>query len=86
MQELLAEARRETIRIYATGAPYACKEALRENGYRWSSGEDGCERAWFKDVEKGALLASERACLTEILGPLQTPNCLWITAWNRFVP
>lgn len=47
---LLESARRRTARIWASGAPFDAKELLKLRGYRWSNGDDGRPRAWFKEV------------------------------------
>jgi DNA polymerase-3 subunit epsilon len=41
-------AHRESVRIWATGAPFETKDLLRERGYRWNDGRDGRPKAWHK--------------------------------------
>lgn len=54
-----------TFRVWATGAPFDAKDALKASGYRWNDGTDGRPKAWNKDVVGGTLLAQERAWLLE---------------------
>jgi len=49
-KQLLENARKATWRIWASYAPFDLKDALRERGYRWSSGGNGTLRAWFIDI------------------------------------
>lgn len=39
---------RESVRIWATGAPFSTKDALSVSGYRWNDGRDGRPKAWHK--------------------------------------
>jgi len=50
---LLETARKPTVRIWATEAPYDMKEALKARGYRWSDGLSGAPKAWWTDVDEG---------------------------------
>jgi len=47
---LLDNARATTIRLYAAGAPFEAKDALKGRAYRWSDGSSGARRAWWKDL------------------------------------
>ena len=51
---LLENARATTIRIFAAGAPFEAKDALKGRAYRWSDGSRGARRAWWKDVSQSA--------------------------------
>jgi len=51
LEILLDRARRAQHRIWANGAPFACKEALRKRGYRWNDGTDGRPKSWYIDVD-----------------------------------
>lgn len=51
---LLDTARRATIRIWAEYRPFEMKDALKQRGYAWSSGDDGRPKAWFIDVPEDA--------------------------------
>ncbi len=59
MSTLLNSVRRKTSRVWALGAPFATKDRLKARGYRWSGGEDGKPKAWWRDVSQGDL-ESER--------------------------
>jgi DNA polymerase-3 subunit epsilon len=51
---LLENARATTIRLYAAGAPFEAKDALKGRAYRWSDGSGGARRAWWRDVPQSA--------------------------------
>lgn len=51
MAQVLRAAGQPASRVYALGAPYEVKDRLKTRGYRWSTGDDGCPRAWHRDVE-----------------------------------
>ena len=53
--ELLKNARRASVRIWAEDAPFEHKDALRGRGYRWSDGANGSRRAWWTDVDEDAV-------------------------------
>jgi DNA polymerase-3 subunit epsilon len=53
--ELLTNARKASVRIWAEGAPFEHKDALRARGYRWSDGSNGSRRAWWTDVGEDAV-------------------------------
>jgi DNA polymerase-3 subunit epsilon len=61
---LLANARQRVFRIWALEAPIACKDLLKQRGYRWNRGEDGRPRAWYRDVDRD-LVAEEETFLAE---------------------
>ena len=63
---LLETARRPGIRIWAVGAPFDAKEALKGRGYSWNPGDDGRPRAWFVDIDEEAL-KGEREFLCEMV-------------------
>ena len=50
LKRLLEHARKTDVRIWAEGAPFDKKDALKERGYRWSSGDNGKPKAWYCDV------------------------------------
>ena len=52
LAQLLERARRPTWRIWAEGAPFELKDALKARGYRWNSEQGGAPRAWYIDVEE----------------------------------
>ena len=52
---LLEHARRTEVRLWAEGAPFEKKDDLKKRGYRWSSGENGKRKAWYKDLQEDQL-------------------------------
>lgn len=52
---LLMSARRTDIRLWAEGAPFDRKDILKKRGYRWSPGENGKRKAWYKDLSEDEL-------------------------------
>lgn len=55
LKRLLDNARRTDIRLWAEGAPFEKKDDLRKRGYRWSPGEAGKRKAWYRDVSEEQL-------------------------------
>lgn len=45
----------ETLRLWATGAPFETKDMLKDRGYRWNDGRDGRPKAWNKRVTAAQL-------------------------------
>lgn len=50
LQMLLASARTSSVLVWATGAPFDKKDALKQRRYRWSNGDGGTTKAWYKTV------------------------------------
>lgn len=48
--ELLASARRTTVRLFAEGAPFDSKDILKARGYRWFEGNADRPKCWRKDL------------------------------------
>ena len=63
MQVLLEAVRRKTVRVWALQSPFATKGLLKAREYRWSGGEGGTPKAWWRDVREDDLDA-EREWLT----------------------
>ena len=55
LSQLLKSARRTDIRLWAEGAPFDRKDVLKKRGYRWSPGENGKRKAWYKDLSEDEL-------------------------------
>ena len=53
--QLLKNARRTDIRLWAEGAPFDRKDVLKKRGYRWSPGENGKRKSWYKDLSEEEL-------------------------------
>lgn len=62
---LLESARRKTLRIWATGAPFEVKDELKGRGYRFNGGADGRPKAWYRDRLEGEEAEAELAWLRE---------------------
>ena len=52
LARLLESARKATIRIYATDAPFDKKDLLKARRYRWSNGEEGRKKAWWRELSE----------------------------------
>ena len=50
MKLLLDSARRQTLRIWATGAPFIKKDLLKERRYQWFPGDDNRAKGWYRDL------------------------------------
>ena len=55
LSQLLKNARRTDIRLWAEGAPFDRKDVLKKRGYRWSPGDNGKRKAWYKDLSEEEL-------------------------------
>jgi len=64
LAKLLESARKASIRIYATDAPFDKKDLLKTRRYHWSNGEDGRKKAWYKEFSEDKVEA-EYAWLAE---------------------
>jgi DNA polymerase III subunit epsilon len=52
---LLRAARHPAARIFAEGAPFDARHALKRRGYQWNDGQNGYPRAWWRDVDPDAI-------------------------------
>jgi DNA polymerase-3 subunit epsilon len=68
MSVFLENARRRAWRIWALDTDFDLKDRLKERGYRWSNGEDGRPRAWFRDVDDADLAEEEQFLADKIYG------------------
>jgi len=50
LQLLLASARSSSVVVWATGAAFDKKDILKQRRYRWSNGDGGTTRAWYKAI------------------------------------
>jgi DNA polymerase-3 subunit epsilon len=66
--ELLASARRSTIRLIAEGAPFESKDTLRARGYRWFEGNGDRPKSWRKDLYEEELTAELEFLKANIFG------------------
>ena len=81
---LLENARRTSWRIWASHAPFECKDKLRRRGYRWASGENGGYRAWFIDVPTEIKDLELKYLEVEIYGREPPIHMQKIDAYDRF--
>jgi DNA polymerase-3 subunit epsilon len=63
MQALLDAARRPSYRVWSVHSPFEMKDALKARGYRWSAGEAGRPKAWFRDMTTAEAAEAESAFL-----------------------
>ena len=70
-------------RVWAEGAPFAQKDALKTRGYQWNGGEDDRPKAWFKDVDGDASAETQWLC-KEVYGRTVGLRLQRISAFERF--
>jgi DNA polymerase-3 subunit epsilon len=75
---LVETARRQTERLYASRAPFECKDALKAAGYRWSPER----RAWW--IEGDPERISHERCWLNQLSQAISPTIEYIDWRNRF--
>jgi DNA polymerase-3 subunit epsilon len=84
LKRLLDTARRPTVRLWAAGAPYEAKDALKARGYRWNDGADQRPRAWWRDVPEASADDEVHFLKTAIYAPADVePIRERITAFVR---
>jgi DNA polymerase-3 subunit epsilon len=66
LASLLDRARRNTVRIWAEGAPYDLKDELKKRKYRWNDGSDGRPRSWHIEIDEDSLDAEMKFLRQEI--------------------
>lgn len=84
MANLLANARKQTWRIWAENAPFDLKDVLKARGYRWSNGERGQPRAWYIDVSDDARAQEEAFLRGEIYNAAVELNMKAVSAFDRY--
>ena len=80
----LENARRRAWRIWALETDFDLKDLLKARGYRWSNGEDGRPRAWFRDVDEADLAEEEQFLAEKIYGGQPRHDRSRIDFRNRF--
>jgi len=68
LEVFLENARRRSWRIWTLDTVFDLEDRLEARGYRWSNGEDGRSKAWFRDVDDADLAAAEQFLTDEIYG------------------
>ena len=84
LARLLEQARRPSWRIWAEGAPFDLKDALKARGYRWNAEYGGAPRAWYIDVDEAAREAELSFLNREIYRRQGAPIIKLIDAHDRF--
>jgi DNA polymerase III subunit epsilon len=84
LQVLLGEARKAICRVWAEGSPFDFKDILKARGYRWSNGNDGNPRSWYRDVPKDYLDEELSYLRKEIYQREIDVPVVQITAFDRF--
>ncbi len=85
MALLLKAARTATVKMLATGAPFAAKDDLRRRGYRWNPGENGSPKAWWKEVAESDLDAEREWLRSKVyFGMADRHQEQMLNAINRF--
>lgn len=54
-KRLLENARVTDVRVWAEGSPFEMKDVLKKRGYRWSPGDAGKRKAWYRDIKEDKL-------------------------------
>lgn len=80
----LENARRRAWRIWALETEFDLKDRLKARGYRWSNGEDGRPKAWFRDVDEADLAEEEKFLAEMIYGGQPRHDRNRIDFRNRF--
>jgi DNA polymerase-3 subunit epsilon len=81
---LLETARQASWRIWATEAPFHCKDSLRARGYRWNGEANGHPRAWYIDVAEEAQVAECAFLCDSVYGRQVELPMRRLTALERF--
>ncbi len=84
MAMLLERARQPSWRLWADSAPFEHKDILKGRGYRWSGGEDGRPRAWWKDLAEADLAAEITYLQDQVYGGEVMPLHRRLTAYDRY--
>jgi DNA polymerase-3 subunit epsilon len=85
MHQMLLTARKVSYRVWALNAPFDKKDLLKGRGYRWSSGDDGKKKSWYKDVIGEELLNIEKDYLSsDIYSGNSQASIDEIDAFNRY--
>lgn len=82
--ELVANANRPTVRIWAQRSPFELKDILKSRGYRWCDGSDGRPKSWYTDVTQTERETELQFLYKEIYQRDVEILCRDITAIDRF--
>ncbi len=81
---LLERARTKSWRLWARDAPIEVKDLLKARGYRWSPGDFGRPRCWFRDVSNAEKLAEVVWLRANVIDPDHEVWALPLTARDRY--
>ena len=81
LAELLDNARRSSVVLRATGAPFEAKDALRSRGYRWDAGA----RVWSRELAEGAVEAERSWLDAQVYRGAGRPELVTLKPWERYV-
>lgn len=84
LSALLRSARRPRWRIRAVAAPFACRETLKQRGYRWDPGEGNRRGAWCTEVAEEALQTERDFLRREIYRRDMPIDARLLTAFERY--
>lgn len=84
LSQLLEQARRPTMRIWAEHSPFELKDQLKARGYRWNADATQAPRAWYIDVDEEAHQAEIAYLAKEIYQREISPLTRKVTAYDRF--
>ena len=85
LKRLIENASRVMVRLWADRAPFPKKDDLKNRGYRWSTGEGGKRKCWYRDIPESDI-DEEMAFLNKnvYLKPVETLPMDRITAMERY--
>lgn len=84
MSHLLDAARATSWRIWAEDSPFAIKDTLKMRGYRWNGTSGASPKAWYVDVDDGAVEQELAYLRNEIYRREVDLPMRRITAYDRF--
>ena len=82
--QLLEQARRPTVRIWAEHSPFELKDQLKARGYRWNADATQAPRSWYIDIDEANHQAEIAFLAKEIYQREISPLIRKITAYDRF--
>jgi DNA polymerase-3 subunit epsilon len=84
LARLLERARTPNWRIWAEGAPFSTKDALKSRGYKWNGDDSVPPRCWFTEVPDADKDAELSFLRDQIYGTEVEPLTRKIDAYDRF--
>ncbi len=85
LSALLERASAPAWRVWAERAPFALKDVLKRRAYRWSNGDSGLPRSWYRDLPEEAVDAEVEFLLEHVFHDGEGgPRVVSTTALDRF--